>query len=195
MGAFGMCTNYAIVTRELASHYFQVWSSSAEAARLAPMSEALRRRVLDEKTQRLNLAAKAMFVWNMSSIEYACKEALKTHPSVIPAANAANRDLKFRQVIDLSPAHGLIDVALLPLWRGANSIRNRMVHNNGIGNEDRDWTFSSALTIQMRAGQEIRGSLLVFPLLTTWVIEQYTEWCDRFYARALSNPAASSTSP
>jgi hypothetical protein len=119
-------------------------------------------------------------VWCMSAIEYNAKQAIACYRQVL-GSNTEPRYL--RDAISASADAGLIDEAHRNLWLGANTIRNRLVHNNGFGGAAASWTFSPDLTVAMEKGKMMTGSIMTFPRLTDWLITAYADWCDAFLKR------------
>jgi hypothetical protein len=77
----------------------------------------------------------------------------------------------------------LISLENRPNWHGANTIRNRIAHNNGYGDQNETWRFSADLVITMEDETMMRGDHLTFQKLTAWLVVQYADWCDRFLGR------------
>ena len=121
-------------------------------------------------------------MWCMSAIEYNTKQALQIYPQVLGPSDPG-KDLFLANVIKSSADAGLIDSERRPLWFGANTIRNRLVHNNGIGNASQTWQFTKDLSITMEDGKPFRGSTMTFPLLTGWITSAYADWCDAFLSK------------
>lgn len=181
--ALSVTFNLATVSLELASHYVVAWGAQQSSG--VSKEEAIKQR--PEKSERLMILAKTMFVWAMSAMEHTSKQSLATYPGIVPltAKQIKRKDLFFREVITASADCGLIDPAQKPLWYGANTIRNRLVHNNGIGDGANKWDFTKELTVTMADGKMIQGTLMTFPRLTSWLVVQYAVWCDRFLQKAV----------
>jgi hypothetical protein len=176
IGALGMSFNYLTAALEHTSHYQVAWGKASTDGLTAEEIASKR----GQNGERLVMLSKTAFVWCMSSVEYAMKTAMGLYPGVL---GEPIKNLYLGQVIELSAKRGLIDDARRPLWYGANKIRNRLVHNNGIGDENREWKFSDALTITMRDGEMIRGTIMTFPHLIGWLIVAFADWCDAFLSR------------
>lgn len=69
------------------------------------------------------------------------------------------------------------------LWRGANTLRNKLIHNNAIGDSDKTWAYPFG-TIVMERDREIQGTIQGFPQLTLWAVNQWARWCDRYHTKA-----------
>jgi hypothetical protein len=177
IGALGMIFNFTTAALEHSSHYDAAWAKLSTEA-LTEDKIAFKR---NENAQRLVMLSKTMFVWCMSSVEYAVKTGIALYPK---ALGKLKNDPSMRELIILSADHGLIKNADRPLWLGANTIRNRLVHNNGIGRGDGKWEFTKNLTITMEDEQMIQGTIMTFPRLTAWLVAGYDNWCDAFLEKA-----------
>jgi hypothetical protein len=71
-----------------------------------------------------------------------------------------------------------------------NTIRNKIVHNNGVADAEASWTFSDELTVTTEDGRPIRGKIVALPQLTLWLVNQYADWADRFLERPTPNEMA-----
>lgn len=183
LSAFNMIFSSATVTLELASHYVVAWEAAHHVAVAEGWSPERIARSRDENGQRLIYISKTMFAWSLSAIEHASKAAMAAHPDVLNANGGKAR--YFADVIKLSADVGLIDPEPRPLWFATNTIRNSIVHNNGIGSTDAEWEFSPNLRFKMEKGQMAQGSIMTFPRLTSWLIAQYDVWCARFLNAAI----------
>ena len=188
LGAFGTFANMAVASIEAADNYAVLWNRPQEQQQMAAFDEAMRRKIVGERNERLTLVTKSMFVWSMSSAEFAMRTAMQMHPDVIPEAKG--KEIKFAKMIGLSADAGFIPDDARPLWFGANVVRNKMVHNNAIGDRDETWTFSSDLTVTMRKGRVVQGTLKLFPALTHWLVSEYAVLCDNFLAAATARTSS-----
>ncbi len=177
IGALGMWFNFLTAALEQTSHYQVAWGKEPIEG-LAPEQIARKRA---ENGQRLVMLSKTAFVWCLSSIEYAMKAAMERYPDVM---GEPGKRRYLRDVINMSADIGLISDGRRRLWLGANAVRNRLVHNNGIGNRDAEWNFSEKLTVTMNDGEMIEGTIMTFPYLIGWLLDAYAEWCDAFLERA-----------
>jgi hypothetical protein len=179
VGAFHMCFNHATVAVELTSHYAREWSAIDWAKRHRPEDID---RAKDNNTERLIFLSKTMFVWSMSSIEYVANEVARAHPSMF-LGKKNPKGLTFSDIIKRSTAAGLIDATKEPSWVAANMLRNIAVHNNGVATASGSWKITDEVTIVAEQGKMIKGSIMTFPYLTRWLIEEIAVWTDRFLTR------------
>lgn len=183
--AFPMAFNFATVALELTSHYTAAWGAHPVLNLTAEQIEEKRR----ENGERLVTLSKTTFVWTLSVIEYNLRRAIELYPAVLPTKKKG-RNIYFADMVVWSAEAGLIDPARRQLWLGANTIRNKCVHNNGYGDDAANWHFSNDLVIEMQEGRMIEGTIMTFPKLTSWVVGEYADWCDQFLARAKGTAAA-----
>jgi hypothetical protein len=175
--------NFATLGLELTSHYDKAWGTHPVTGLSAERIAILR----DENAQRLVMLSKTVFTWSLSGMEYAAKRALAKYPSVIPLKKKKGARIYLRDIIEASGDAGLIEAAKRPLWLGANTIRNKVVHNNGVGEGNAKWEFSKGLSLTMEDGKMLQGTMMTFPFLLGWIVAEYADWCDRFLGRA--NPS------
>lgn len=174
ISAFGMIYNVVTSALEQSSHYANSWGN--------PTSISNETQDGRERLQRLMLTSKTMFIWSMSAVEYNSKQAIENIPNILTPRRAP-RDLYFGEIIKTSADHNLIASAKRPLWFGINKIRNRLVHNNGIANEDLQIDFHDGLRMIMNDRVQMAGNMMTFPRLTSWLVQEYAEWCNEFLAR------------
>jgi hypothetical protein len=173
--AFGIFFNNATLAVELTSFYQAAWGQLPVHG-LSPEQITQKR---NENGERLTLLSKSMFMWAMSAMEFATKRALAKYPGVVKTKGKV-KDLRLGEIIQHSADAGLIDQAHRIPWFGANTIRNRIVHNNGYADRTATLEFSNGLRIVMEDGNMIVGTIMTFPHLTSWLIGEYGVWCDRF---------------
>lgn len=183
VGALGMMFNYVTLALEVADHYRAIWEKPAPIA-LPPERVA---RLRAENGDRVVMVGKTAFVWCMSAAEQAARDAAQRHPTLFNPRNTRKRQY-LADIVRTSGDIGLIDTQRRPLWFGANDIRNRLVHNNGIGEDAKSWQFSSELTITMERDKMMRGDLMTFPRLVEWLVDAYAAWCDALLIKVKGIP-------
>lgn len=179
--ALQMCFNDITFAAELTSHYMVAWARIP----IVGLTQEQITKKRGENTERLVALSKTMFVWSLSSAEYSAKCIIAKYPAVLNIKKKPNRRLYLADIVAASRDAGLISADQRVLWLGANTIRNRVVHNNGYGEGDGRWKYAEDHTIVMEDKKMIQGTIMTFPRLTEWLVKQYADWSDRFLTKAL----------
>jgi hypothetical protein len=174
--AFGMLFNHATLTLEVCSWYYDLWGKLSSSSVPNPT------RTIQENTERIIEQTKANFVFSLSAVEHVAKLWAKAHPNVLPMDFAKRQYLI--GVIGKSHAEGLIGRTRHSQWSGLIKLRNAVIHNNAIADENLTVDFGSGFRVAMRDGQMIEGPLTIFVHLGRWTIEAYAEWCASVLQKA-----------
>lgn len=177
INGLSMCFNHLTVALELTSHYEAAWNGRSTDGMSAEKIKILR----DQNGERLVLLSKTAFVWSLSAIEFCMKTAIKHRPGVIVVK-------KPRPYI--ADIIGACDETIVPkedraAWISANKIRNRVVHNNGVGQAAEVHRFP-AEDIKEELDMMVTGSILTFPRILDWLIGAYARLCDGFISASAS---------
>lgn len=189
IGALGMAFNKITTTLELLSYYNSIWS----APRTVSEAEATRART--QNGERVMLQLKSMYIMILSGIEFAAKQAVDAHPTVLMMTPTARRYLYLWDILKKSRTSNFFDQDELDLWDTALVVRHVSVHNNGIPDRDMTRSYPNGLTVVFQSGVMSRGNLKFFVQLGGWVIEAYARWCDEFISRATSQTATPPATP
>jgi predicted nucleic acid-binding protein len=170
LGAFGIVHNTAVMTLELLDFYHRTWSSIPPSS--VPDPEATRQ----ENAERVMLVTKSAFIMCLSGFEFSAKQALTRYPGrlQLPAGR-----IYLRAIMRASAKKGLITADTDNLWTGAIAVRNCLVHNNGIADEDAEYKFPD-VTVRLESGKMPQGTLKFFPSLTNWTVTAFADWCRAF---------------
>ncbi len=163
-----MSCNHAIVCLELLDHYVTHWKGSFDLASSEIVS------LKQENGGRVIMATKGLFLFSISAIEFSMKHALrlKAQPLSIP-----KKKIKFFNLIEESYDKKIISIDNFNYWRGVINIRNSVVHNNGIWeDEDKVYKYPNGLLLNLKNESMIRGNLRVFSQLTEWTLSAYIQW-------------------
>ena len=171
--------HFSTLALELTSHYVAAWGTYPTAGLTADQIAKKR----GENGERLVMLSKTAFTWTLSAMEYAAKRATDAYPGAI-ATKKKGKTLYLADIVQFSPDAGLIDATKRRLWFGVNTIRNKVVHNNGYGDGAAKWEFSKDLTITMEDGKMLEGTVMTFPRLLAWIVAEYADWCERFLSKA-----------
>ncbi len=170
IGGLGMAYNSLVLALELLDHYYGLWGRISSTIHADP--DQARR----ENAARVILINKMAFIQCMSGFEFSSKQALSTFPGTLPPMLGR---IYLRRIIRESKEAGLVSPVQDSLWEGAIRVRNCLVHNNGIAERTKTYSYP-LLTVSMTAGEMTQGNLKFFPLLTDWTVEAYADWCERF---------------
>ena len=173
ISAFNMVHNHAVMTAELLHYYKAVWSKKTV---IAP---ELRDRILDENAQRVLEATKYMFLASLSAIEFSAKQALKTQPSLLQLD--WTRRIYLSNILNESLVAGWIDDETNDGFKDLIFVRNCLVHNNGISDEDRELFNLVGKPVRANEGQMLQGDLKLFLMYTCYACESFQTWCHRFF--------------
>jgi hypothetical protein len=174
LSAFGMCHNYATTALELLSWYERIWES------LPPPTAG----GMEERRQRIVGVTKSLFVFALSSIEFNLRESCKAHPHVLALPG---RRQYLDRMIGKSCAVGLVKMDTKMRWDAIVSLRNTLVHNNGIADESLTVEFPSGAKVVLENGQMAIAKLSLFAQLTHWVVQEHSRWCVAFVKRSRSS--------
>ena len=160
-GVFGMIFNNYTLLLELLNYYFGSWKK-ATATRCSSIEEARK-----ENGERVILVQKMVFIQTMSSIEFCCKDYVKRNPEKIGEFEGW---LYLSKIIKRCKKLKVITDSDFKLWKGANELRNTLVHNNGISENTVTYRFPKC-TLELCEGQMMRGNIKLFPLVSDWLLD------------------------
>lgn len=177
VSALAMMYNFATLAAETCSYYYETWSRQNAPAPGQTVDEAKA-----QNGERIVTQLKMAFILSLSSLEFIAKEADLIDPSVL------NLDKTKRQyllgVMKRSCHRGLIGAVDLERWRGLTLLRNALVHNNAIADEDHDFIYPDGTRIVLRSGQMAQGSTLhFFVQLMSWAADAFGAWSGEFLDR------------
>lgn len=178
INAFTWCFNSTTLTLETCSYYSERFK--LQQATTAPTIAMARQ----QNGERVVMQTKAHFLFALSSMEAAARQATELHPSAVPL-DQTKKWQYLSNILGKSHALGLIDAPSKKLWDGLIFIRNTVVHNNGVGSGDFKLACPNGVTLSVVKGAMIQGTVGTFADLTEWAVESYALWCRGFLKRAL----------
>ncbi len=165
---FGMAFNSITMTLELLDHYYLLWG------RLNPSDFSNAEETREQNGQRVNLLQKLCFIEVMSSFEFSAKKIVLAN---IDLFDEFKGRIYLTGIMNRSHEKGLINEAQLNLWKGASILRNSLVHNNGIAEEDAKYTYPE-VTVFLKNNVMTQGNLKLFGLVTKWLLAESRIWIE-----------------
>ncbi len=180
VGCFGMIFNQVTQTYELLRLYYEIWRNPSLFGYKIPSNSQEIEQVRKENTERCIMATKWLFIGALSSIEYSMKETIKLYPKSKIYSWFSNRVKQGKRVylsgiIEKSVEYGLIDESKKHIWMCLIKVRNTVIHNNAIADENANYQIGD-LIVSFREGQMLRGKLDFFVRLTDVVVNEYYHW-------------------
>jgi len=163
---FGMAFNSLTMTIELLDHYYKLWGKLNPSA--FPNVEETRK----QNTERVILLQKMCFVEIMSSFEFSAKKIVLSKTDLFGTFNGR---IYLSGIMTRSLEKELINENQLNLWKGAIYLRNALVHNNGIAEEDCTYDYPGA-TVILRKDTMTQGDLKLFGIITKWLLGESLAW-------------------
>jgi len=172
-GVFAMIFNMHTLMLELLSHYFCAWNKATETR--CPSIDETRK----QNAERVILIQKMIFVQTMSSVEYCCKDYIKSYPQKIGQIKGR---IYLSKIIEESKRHNVISDSELTRWKGAIELRNTLVHNNGISEKTAQYSYPRC-HLKLTKNKMIRGNLKQFPYITDWLLDATKSWILEMYKK------------
>jgi hypothetical protein len=173
-GVFGMIFNNLTLSLELISYYVSTWSTttttntnSVEGARI-------------ENRERILLIQKMTFISILSSVEYCFKDYIRTFPKKIGECKDSTGRVYLSSIINTSHLSDLISDSDFELWNGLIHLRNCLVHNNGVAQETKVYSYPDSQLV-FAYGQMTEGNLKLFPHLIDWLLNSSKIWIGKIH--------------
>ncbi|PBP76930.1 hypothetical protein CCL19_02900 [Pseudomonas syringae] len=183
VSGLNMLNSQCVLLIEILDQYKTIWDRLENASKknkwLAMIQCHSQDKLVTENSERLNTVCKSAFILAMSSVEYCAKETAKTYyTKLLVPANTRNKHIYLSGIIETSHKEGLISEDIQQKWRALIQLRNCLVHNNGIANQDAEYVISTETTVRMTNGEMISGSLILFPHAISLLVDIYAEWAN-----------------
>lgn len=195
-----MALSSIIQDYELAGYYYSIWSGERAFNKISlsktPITPS---QIVEENSQRLIDLSKSTFIQIISSLEFCLKEiALENFPKELQdkASKKRNNDIHLMDVMDIFEEKNIIDKNEKKIWRGINIIRNKIVHNNCVAQEDLTLEFEienlnyykkdislPKRTIILKKNEMIQGESMLFYELIGWIIRKYYFFTVKTYLK------------
>jgi hypothetical protein len=127
------------------------------------------------------LLLQALLVFSLSAIEYSVKEAAVAYPRVLDLNPAKRHYVDY--LFGRSHARGLIGPEDQEGWSAVATLRNTLVHNNGIADTTLDVALGSGASVKMHAGTMAETTVGNAAKTVAWIVSAYATWCDAFLQR------------
>ena len=165
---FGMAFNSITMTLELLDHYHNLWG------KLNPKDFPNVEETREQNGQRVTLLQKMCFIELMSAFEFSAKKAVLQNEGVFEQFNGR---MYLTGIMNRSHEKGLINESQLNLWKGASILRNSLVHNNGIAENDEEYVYPD-VTVILKYGAMTQGNLKLFALVSRWLLLEARVWLE-----------------
>lgn len=172
ISAFNMAHNEATITAELLNYYKSIWVKS----RKANLEEICQMR--EENGQRVMAATNRTFISSLSAIEYVAKLALQSKPDLLPVD--WDKRVYLSLIVGKSKTAGWIDNEMKKNLDDLIFVRNCLVHNNGVSDEDRDLFRPYCERLEAKEGQMIQCDLKLPLEYTCYACEAFKTWSESF---------------
>lgn len=166
-----MLNSECVTLMEIITQYTHLWNKLQNTL---PSALIYHNNSKDENTRRISSICKASFISSMSAIEYCAKETTSKYLKSLTAE--AKKDIYLSFIITESFKANIIKEESKKFWQGLNQIRNCLVHNNGIANNNNTYSIDDTLTISMTKGEPISSTLSFFPIAIKALAHKYDEW-------------------
>lgn len=175
---FAEMFNYATLTVELLSYYYSQWRSIHIRA-----TEEDLKRSKEENAERCKTITKMQFILSISSIEHNAKESIllcQKTPLVrwYRRQQQQKRRIYLSGIMKKSNQIGMVSNKDLESWDCILGVRNSVVHNNAIADQDKTYQIDG-MTVSFVNGKMLRGKLGFFVQLTDKAAELYYSWVQK----------------
>jgi len=175
--AFGMIQQNVVMALELLSFYINTWKT-IDATGMTPEQIENSRQ---QNWERVILIGKMSFILSVSEIEYCARTMTDRIPNLklqnIKKTLASKKWIYLRDIMIESEKNRIIDQSSLDNWKNIIELRNHIIHNNAVAEEDKT-VMIDGIKIQYQKGKQIQGNLLFFPKLTENLSDWYKTWLD-----------------
>lgn len=172
ISAFNMVHNEATITIELLHYYNSVWRIAQK------ISAEERDRAKEENAQRVMMVTARTFISSLSDIEYVTKLALKGHANLL-SIDWGQR-VYLGKVLEKSNAARWIDDDMARNMKDLLFVRNCLVHNNGVSDEDRKLFHPADKPLEAKIGQVIQSDLKLLLEYTCYACYVFESWSESF---------------
>ena len=175
---FVFIQKHAMAAHDLLKHYGVDWSGVEILLKT------------DEYAQRLTLVAQSAFIFSLSAVEYFLKLIIKKSrkgPLVdwveLERAKEEKKGRKFRiylsGIMKESKRNELIDKFQHDSWKGMIGLRNVIMHNNAVVDEDTTFKIGG-LVIETKAGKMVRHPLMNRPKTIKVLVSLTRTWIEAY---------------
>ncbi|WP_395504791.1 hypothetical protein [Ectopseudomonas hydrolytica] len=165
---FGMAFNIITMTLELLDHYHVLWG------KLNPKEFSNPEETREQNGQRVTLLQKMCFIELMSAFEFSAKKAVLENQQLFGEFKGR---IYLAGIMERSKDKGLLSEEQLRLWKGASTLRNSLVHNNGIAEKDGVYSYPE-VTVTLRSDCMSQGNIKLFGLVSKWLLLEARSWLE-----------------
>lgn len=193
-----MAFNSIIQDYEIVDYYYSIWNEEKTFKHISlSKNPSTTSELIEANSQRLINLSKSTFIQIISSLEFCLKSIVLEkfeEETKKKLSKKKNKDLHLMDVMDIFEEKRIIDENEKKIWRGINTIRNKIVHNNSIAQEDLSFEFEiknlnfyktdiklPKRSIVLKKNEMIQGNLMFFYELIGWIIRKYSGFTMKIY--------------
>lgn len=130
-----------------------------------------------EYLERIIMITKWNFISAISSIEFSIKQFAKDKTAFSDLYNKRKKHVYLIAILERSARHNppLLENNALNEWKCLLNVRNAVVHNNGVSEEDKDCSVSG-IQIKFKRDEMLAGETSGFMKFSELVCELYSSW-------------------
>jgi hypothetical protein len=138
--------------------------------------------IIQQNGERIMSLNRMLFIQMMSVIEYSFKKNVTSHPKIIGNCEEKAGRIYLSKIINNAYKSEFLTKDNKALWFQVISIRNDLVHNNGIPDQNHK-VILPKLKFNKQSGKMLEGDLSFFLLLVDWLIDNTFEILNEFHNR------------
>jgi hypothetical protein len=168
--AFIMIFNKITLGCEVLHNYYKIWSKSYT------LNKKDIERLKKDNGERIITIERMIFIESLSSIEYVSKEFIKSYQNIFGSLSGR---IYLINIFDKSRREGILSNEDHDKWNGLIKLRNKIVHNNAISDENYSVDFNS-FKLELVNNQMTTGDLNFLPNILDWMLVSYKDWLLKF---------------
>lgn len=171
---FGMVFNHATLCYEILSYYHSLWKGPRPV-----VAEPERVIIIRNNAERCIMVGRDFYIHALSSIEYSAKASVnyygKTSPVYHLIKAQGQQRIYLGAIMQRSKNSGLISNGDYGDWDNLIDIRNCVIHNNAIPDDDKVISIGK-VKVTAEKEKPFQGNIATFPGLTEVAVDRYFSW-------------------
>jgi len=160
---FNMLFNNFTLIIELLHAYYKMWINTTSTKANSREDAKL------QNGERIIWAQKVSFIEALSSFEYCAKKIVGN------SLGEFRGRIYLREIMERSKSNKFISDEDYDLWDGLISLRNSLVHNNGISDKSAEYNYPKTV-LKMEHDVMTQGNLYMFGYLLEWMLDASKQW-------------------